>query len=63
MSLRVQIEGAGSTALNTARARLALAGSLFALAFVIVGVRLIDVSVVRAADDIQQAIALLRRHL
>jgi len=66
MSLRVQIEGAGSAALNTARARLALAGSLFALAFVIVGVRLIDVSVVRAADDIQvgpkHAIASQARH-
>ena len=66
MSLRVHIEGAGSAALNTARARLALAGSLFALAFVIIGIRLIDVSVVRAADDLavgpKHAIAAQARH-
>lgn len=51
MTPRIRIDGTGKTALETARARLFIGGGLIAAAFLVVGMRLVDVSVIESPDQ------------
>jgi cell division protein FtsI (penicillin-binding protein 3) len=48
---RLRIEGAAKQSIETARHRLVIAGALFALAFVIVALRLVDVTVLKEVHE------------
>ncbi|MBL8698715.1 MAG: penicillin-binding protein 2 [Alphaproteobacteria bacterium] len=48
---RLTLDGTAKEALETARHRLVVAGALFGLAFAVVGVRLVDVTVLKEAQE------------
>ena len=54
MTASIRMDGVRKTALETARARLFLGGGLIAAAFLVVGIRLVEVSVL---DFRQRALA------
>lgn len=51
MSARIRMDGAGRSALETARSRLLVGGGLVAAAFLAVGFRLVDVSVIETPEQ------------
>jgi cell division protein FtsI (penicillin-binding protein 3) len=55
MTARIHIDGAGKTALETARSRLLVGGGLIAAAFLAVAVRLVDVSVTETPAHVATA--------
>jgi cell division protein FtsI (penicillin-binding protein 3) len=55
MTARLRIDGAGKSALDTARSRLLVGGGLIAAAFLAVGIRLVDVSVIETPEQTRTA--------
>jgi cell division protein FtsI (penicillin-binding protein 3) len=55
MSARIRMDGAGKTALDTARLRLLVGGGLIAAAFLAVSIRLVDVSVIETPEQTRTA--------
>jgi cell division protein FtsI (penicillin-binding protein 3) len=51
MTARIRMDGVGKSALETARTRLLVGGGLVAAAFLAVGVRLVDVSVIETPEQ------------
>ncbi len=51
MTTRIRMDGAGKTALETARSRLLIGGGLIAAAFLAVGIRLVDVSIIETPEQ------------
>lgn len=55
MTARIRMDGSGKSALETARTRLLVGGSLVAAAFLAVGVRLVDVTVFEQPEQLRTA--------
>jgi cell division protein FtsI (penicillin-binding protein 3) len=55
MTARIRMDGVGKTALETARSRLLVGSGLIAAAFLAIGVRLVDVSVIETPEQTRTA--------